>query len=65
VVGVSTVVLTVFLSSISNNGAPNILSTKRQRREERPLQADHASTRLIGPTKSIFPTSTPLWRRMA
>src|SRR5262249_46677331 len=26
---------------------------------------DQASTRLIEPRKSILPTSTPLWRRMA
>src|SRR5262249_31288051 len=30
-----------------------------------PLETDQASTRLIGPRKSILPTSTPLWRRMA
>ena len=29
------------------------------------LNGDQASTRLIEPRKSILPTSTPLWRRMA
>jgi hypothetical protein len=36
-----------------------------EHKAQRPLQTDQASTRLIGPRKSILPTSTPLWRRMA
>ena len=32
---------------------------------ERHTSTDQTSTRLIGPRKSILPTLTPLWRRMA
>jgi hypothetical protein len=37
----------------------------RRHFESRPVPPPHTDTKFMVPRKSIFPTSTPLWRRIA